>query len=239
MSQDHDREPLDATRQFQPIDPYNIGPDTAGAPLPGYEDGYAGEQGAAYGTPGAAAGDGGAPGQSSRGLKQRLGRLGAPKLAALGAGLVIVIGGAAWGTSAALASSDSSSAPQAQGQGQVPAGPGATTGTGKKGKNAAKAAARVKITKVDAGSFTGTEAKGKTVTVVYGDDTKFGTKARPLSADQLQAGMTVTVAGTRAGDKITAVLIAEPMKKAGGTTGGEPTTSGPSPSSSGSSTESG
>ncbi|NUP49573.1 MAG: hypothetical protein HOW97_20025, partial [Catenulispora sp.] len=156
-----------------------------------------------------------------RGLRQRLGRLGAPKLAALGAGVVIVVGGAAWGTTAALASSNSSPAAQAQGQdpNQAPADPGATTGgSGKKGakagaKSEAKAA-RVTITKIDAGSFTGTDAKGKTVTVVYGDDTKFGTKARPLSVDQLQAGMAVTVAGTRSGDTITALLIAAPGRKA-------------------------
>ncbi|MFD0636959.1 hypothetical protein ACFQ9X_40710 [Catenulispora yoronensis] len=119
----------------------------------------------------------------------------------------------------------------------APAGPDATTGTGKKGKNggknAARTAARVKITKVDAGSFTGTEAKGKAVTVVYGDDTKFGTKARPLSADQLQVGMTVTVAGTLAGDKITALLISEPMKKATPAPGGETSDSGASPDPSG------
>lgn len=206
-------DPLDATRQFQPIDPYNIGPDTAGAPLPGYEDGYAAEYGS---QPPAGAGAPAPP----RGLRQRLGRLGAPKLAALGAGVVIVVGGVAWGTTAALASSNSSPSAQAQGQdpNQAPADPGATTGgTGKKGKAGAKSeakAARVTITKLDAGSFTGTDAKGKPVTVVYGDDTKFGTKGRPLSVDQLQAGMAVTVAGTRSGDTITALLIAAPARKA-------------------------
>jgi hypothetical protein len=193
MSQDHD--PLDETLRFQPIDPYNIGPDTAGAPLADVE-GASAAQGTESGS------------RRAGGVLQRLGRLGAPRLVALGAGLVIVAGGVAWGASAALGSGKGGAVAQAQNPGQNPAdgGPTAGTGKGKKAKNGAKAA-RVTITKVDAGSFTGTDAKGAAVTVVYGDDTKFGTKARPLSPDQLQVGMTVTVAGTHSGDKITALAV--------------------------------
>jgi hypothetical protein len=200
MSQDHD--PLDETLRFQPIDPYNIGPDTAGAPLADVEDAAA------------AQGPEGGP-RRPGGVRQRLGRLGGPRLVALGAGLVIVVGGVAWGATAALGSGKAGPAAQVQNPGPNPADGGATagTGTGKKAKNGAKngaKAARVTITKLDAGSFTGTDAKGGPITVVYGDDTKFGTKARPLSPDQLQVGMTVTVAGTHSGDKITALVIAPP-----------------------------
>ena len=211
MSQDHD--PLDETLRFQPIDPYNIGPDTAGAPLPDVE-----------------ADPGPEAARRPSGLKQRVGRLGAPKLAALGAGLVIVVGGVAWGTSA-LTSSKHPSNTQAQGQLPEDAAP-AVGGTGKQPKTAK--AARIKITKLGAGSFTGTEGgRARTVTVVYGDDTRFGTKARPLSVDQLQVGMIVTVAGTRAGDEITALLIAAPKKTDDPT--GQPASPSSSPSSSSSS----
>jgi hypothetical protein len=217
MSEDHD--PLADTRRFQPIDPYNIGPDTAGAPLPDHDPEYGPEYDPEY--DGGAAGWGaqgaaGAPGAPARGgLRRRLRGLGAPKLVALGAAGVIVVGGVAWGTTAALASSKSSSSSnQPTAKDPLPEDAGASSGGGgKRAKTGAKAA-RVTITKLDTGSFTGTDAKGQTVTVVYGDDTKFGTKARPLSVDQLQTGMVVTVAGTRSGDTITAVLVAVPAKKA-------------------------
>ncbi|NUR63837.1 MAG: hypothetical protein HOV87_35025 [Catenulispora sp.] len=204
MSEDHD--PLAETRQFQPIDPYNIGPDTAGAPLPepGYADGDASEYGSGQGTP------------ERGGLRRRLRGLGAPKLAALGAAGVLLVGGVAWGATALASSKSSSSQPRVQEQ--LPEDAGASSaGGGKRAKIGAKngaQAARVTITKLDAGSFTGTDARGNPVTVVYGGDTKFGTKVRPLSPDQLQAGMVVRVAGTRSGDKITALLIAVAVKKA-------------------------
>jgi hypothetical protein len=200
MSQDQD--PIDETRRFEPIDPYNIPPEGAGASAPGYEGyqpGY--EQQQPYGAP------------QKPGFKQRLTRLGPLKLAVLGAAGVIVLGGAAWGTTAALQSSGSSSntaAAPATDQSQAP-GAGATTG-GKHGK--APKLARVKITQVGNGSFTGTEGKGRTVTVDYGAKTKFGTKAHPLTSDALKAGMTVAVAGTSQGDTITATNIAVPGKEA-------------------------
>ena len=199
MSQDQD--PIDETRRFEPIDPYNIPPEGAGAPAPGYEGyqpGY--EQQQPYGAP------------QKPGFKQRLTRLGPLKLAVLGAAGVIVLGGAAWGTTAALQSSGSSSntaAAPATDQSQAP-GAGATTG----GKHAkAPKAARVTITQVGAGSFTGTEAKGKTVTVDYDTKTRFGSKAHALTSADLKVGMTVTVLGPLQGDTITATAVA-PAKAA-------------------------
>ncbi|MBW8803693.1 MAG: hypothetical protein JF587_07510 [Catenulisporales bacterium] len=196
MSQDDD--PLDATRQFQPIDPYNIGPDDAGAP----ELEYASQAPTTEPRP--------------RGFPQRLAGLGALRLAALGTGLVLVLGGVAWGATALAASGSPSSGAQAQDQAppRNSADGGATGGgAGTKAKPRAKAA-RVTIKSLGAGTFTGTDVRGETLTVVYSDTTRFGTKARPLTADQLQVGMAVTVAGTREGDKITALLIALPAKKA-------------------------
>ena len=143
------------------------------------------------------------------GFRTRLARLGAMKLAALATGLVLVVSGIAWGTSAALASSGSSSA--------APAAPGDSTPSATSTDTAKKAhkAVRVKITQLAAGSFTGTTGKDQvTVTVVFGADTKFGNKAHPLTPDQLAVGMTVTVAGDRKGDTITAASIAVPVKKA-------------------------
>ena len=209
MSEDHD--PLAETRRFQPIDPYNIGPDTAGAPLPDFEGGdgaeYGAEQRAEYG------GEyGTAPETPARGLR-RLRGLGAPRLAALGTAAVLLVGGVAWGATA-LASSSSTSSSQPRVQDQFPEDAGASSDGGGKPARAGARGARVTITELGTGSFTGTDAKGRKVTVVYGDDTKFGTKARPLSLDQLRAGMVVAVAGTRSGDTITAVLVAVPAKKA-------------------------
>ena len=200
MSQDQD--PIDETRRFEPVDPYNIPPEGAGAPAPGYEGYQPGYEQQPYGAP------------QKPGFKQRLTRLGPLKLAVLGAAGVIVLGGAAWGTTAALQSSGSSSntaAAPATDQSQAPGG-GATTGGRKHGK--APKLARVKITQVGNGSFTGTEGNGKTVTVDYGAQTKFGTKARPLTSDALKAGMSVAVAGTSQGDTITATNIAVPGKEA-------------------------
>jgi hypothetical protein len=203
MSQDQD--PIDETRRFEPVDPYNIPPEGAGAPAPGYEGYQPGYEQQSYGVP--------QPPQKP-GFKQRLTRLGPLKLAVLGTAGVIVLGGAAWGTTAALQSSGSSSttaAAPSTDQSQAP-GEGATTGGGKHGK--APKLARVKITQVGDGSFTGTEGKGRTVTVDYGAKTKFGTKAHPLTSDALKAGMTVAVAGTSQGDTIMATNIAVPGKEA-------------------------
>ena len=207
MSQEHD--PLSETRQFQPVDPYNIPPEEIGAQDPshgGHDAGFGLEHEPSQSPP------------PPRGVKQRLTRLGPLKLAGLGTAAVIVLGGAAWGTSAALASSGSSSssaasaAPTLPGQDQGSSVPGDASGGAGRGGRLAKMA-RVKITQLGAGTFTGDEGKGKSVTVVYGGNTKFGTKTRPLTADQLQVGMTVTVAGQRTGDKITATSILVPGKK--------------------------
>ena len=197
MSQDQD--PIDETRQFEPVDPYNI---------PGYEQPQQQpfEQ-QPYGAP-----------QPQRpGFKQRLTRLGPLKLAVLGTAGVIVLGGAAWGTTAALSGSSSSntaaSAPatdQGQTQSQAP-GAGATTGKGHRAK--APKVARVKITQIGTGSFSGMEVKGTAVTVDYDAKTRFGTKAHPLTSADLQVGMTVTVAGPLQGDTITATVVAVPAAK--------------------------
>ncbi|WP_194916659.1 hypothetical protein [Catenulispora rubra] len=199
MSQDQD--PIDATRQFEPVDPYNI---------PGYEQPQAQQpfEQQPHGTP-----------QPRPGFKQRLTRLGPLKLAVLGTAGVIVLGGAAWGTTAALQSGSSSSDTAAsapttsqQDPNQAP-GAGATTGaTGRRAK--APKLARVKITQLGTGSFSGIEGKGKAVTVDYDAKTRFGTKAHPLTSADLQVGMTVTVAGPLQGDTITATVVAVPAKAA-------------------------
>ncbi|MEZ0114144.1 hypothetical protein ABH920_008178 [Catenulispora sp. EB89] len=205
MSQDQD--PIDETRQFEPVDPYNI---------PGYEQP---QQQSFEQQPY------GAPQPQRPGFMQRLTRLGPLKLAVLGTAGVIVLGGAAWGTTAAFQSGSSSSNTAAaapatsQDPNQAP-GAGATTGvTGRRAK--APKLARIKITQIGTGSFSGLEAKGKAVTVDYGAKTRFGTKARPLTSADLQVGMTVTVAGPLQGDTITATVVAVPAKaaKAPGTPG--------------------
>jgi hypothetical protein len=199
MSQDQD--PIDATRRFEPVDPYNISAEGAGASQPGYEGYQAGFE-PAYGSP--------QPPEPPRGFKERLTRLGALKLALLGTGAVIVLGGAALGTTAALQSSGSSSNTAAtapatdQGQTQTP-GADATTGAGRKAKLSKPV--RITITQLEAGTIHGTDAKGTSVTVVYDDNTKFGTKKNPLDPARLDVGRTITVAGARQGDTITATAI--------------------------------
>lgn len=151
------------------------------------------------------------------GLGARLAGQGKGKLIAGGVAAVLVIGGVVWGTSAALASSGKggTSAPTA-GAAQNPA---AATGKGARKKAEVKTV-RLKITSLAADSFVGTDAKGQSVTVAYGDDTLWGTKARPLSPDQLAVGMTVTVAGDRSGGSVdaTAVVPAKQGAAAGGAT---------------------
>ena len=190
MSQDQD--PIDATRRFEPVDPYNIPPEHQfhGAPQQPQQAGF----------------------------KQRLNRLSPLKLAVLGTAGVIVLGGAAWGTTAAFQSSGSSSntAAAAPTTGQTPsqAGAGATTGGTGKHTRAGKLV-RLKVTQVADGSFTGTEVKGgATVTVDYDARTRFGSKAHPVTSDRIQVGMTVAVIGARQGDTVTAVEIMIPAAKA-------------------------
>lgn len=200
MSQDQD--PIDATRRFEPVDPYNIPPEHAGAPAPGYE-GY---------QPGFEQPYGALQPEPRPGFKQRLTRLGPLKLAVLGTAGVIVLGGAAWGTTAALQSGSSSSntaaAAPATDQGSS-AAPGAGATTGGTGKHAMLGRpARVKISQIGTGTFTGTDGRGRTVTVVYDANTRFGTKAHPLTSDELQSGMTVVIIGARQGDTITAAEVA-------------------------------
>lgn len=203
MSQDQD--PIDATRSFEPVDPYNIPPDRAGAPMPGYE-GY--QQG--HGQEGMEQ-PYGASQPKPQGFKQRLTRLGPLKLALLGTAGVIVLGGAAMGTAAAFQSGSSSSntastAPATdQNQGQSPAAGGATTGG--TGKHKAGKAVRLKVTQAEAGTIWGTDAKGRQVTVTYGDSTKFGTKKMPVNPANITPGESIDVVGPREGDKITATAI--------------------------------
>jgi hypothetical protein len=138
-------------------------------------------------------------------------RLGPLKLAVLGTAGVIVLGGAAWGTTAALQSSGSSastaaSAPttsQSPGAGATTSKPGHHTKAGK--------SAKVKITQFAAsgtsGVISGTDAKGTPVTVTFDANTKFGTKKNPLKPEQLTAGKQISVAGDRVAGKITATSI--------------------------------
>jgi hypothetical protein len=139
------------------------------------------------------------------GLRDRLAGLGRGKLIAGGVAAVLVVGGVVWGTSAALASSDSGSASAAPTAG-APQNPAGAAGKGAKKKSDVKMV-RLKITSVAADSFVGTDAKGQSVTVAIGDDTHFGTKARPLTQDQLAVGMVVTVAGDRSGGSVDAIAI--------------------------------
>jgi hypothetical protein len=198
MSQDQD--PYDATQRFEPVDPYNIGPEAAGVPQPGYGGHQAGFE-PAYGAP---------QPEPPRSFKQRLTRLGPLKLALLGTGAVIVLGGAALGTTAALQSSGSSSGTAAtapatdQSQTQTP-GAGATTGAGHKAKVGKPI--RITITQAEAGTIWGTDAKGTALTVVYDAKTKFGTKKNPLKPANLDIGEMIAVVGSREGDKITATAI--------------------------------
>ncbi|MEY9927774.1 hypothetical protein ABH926_002408 [Catenulispora sp. GP43] len=213
MSQDQD--PIDATRRFEPVDPYNIPAEGVGAPAPGYEGGY--QQGFEQGFEQQPFG---APEPRRPGFKQRLTRLGPLKLALLGTAGVIVLGGAAWGTSAAFQSSgpssNSAAAAPATDQTQSQPGAGATTGAGGKHAKTGRTGklARVTITQVGSGSFTGTDAKGTTVTVDYDAKTRFGSKAHALTAADLKAGMTVTVLGPLQGDTITATAVAVPARTA-------------------------
>lgn len=219
MSQDQD--PIDATRSFEPVDPYNIPADRAGAPMPGYE-GYQGPDRQGFEQQGFEQ-QGfdqqgfdqphGAPRSSSQpqGFKQRLTRLGPLKLALLGTAGVIVLGGAAMGTAAAFQSGSSSSNTAAtapatdQGQTQSPAAGGATTGG--TGKHKAGKPVRLKVTHAEAGTIWGLDAKGRQVTVTYGDSTKFGTKKAPFSPANITAGQNIVVSGQRSGDTITATAI--------------------------------
>jgi hypothetical protein len=156
-----------------------------------------------------------APAPAPQGWRQRIGGMGKAKLAAAGAAAVVVIGGGAWAASSAFASSPGSpaaaSAPQVATSTPTPSAPT----KGARGKTGVKAV-RLTITQVGTSSFTGTDIKGQTVTVTYGDTTKFGNKVHPLSPDQLTAGMVVTVLGERSGASITATNIAAPVKKGGG-----------------------
>jgi hypothetical protein len=202
MSQDQDQDPIDETRRFEPVDPYNIPPEGAGASAPGYEGYQPGYEQQPYGAP--------QPPQKP-GFKQRLTRLGPLKLALLGTAGVIVLGGAAMGTAAAFQSGSSSSNTAAtapatdQNQTQSPAAGGATTGG--TGKHKAGKPVRLKVTHAEAGTIWGVDAKGRQITVTYGDSTKFGTKKAPFSPANVDAGQTIVVSGQRSGDTITATAI--------------------------------
>ncbi len=172
------------------------------------------------------------------GLRGRLAGLGKGKLIAGGVAVVLVVAGAVWGTSAALASSgpgpSSAAAAAPGGKASVP------------GKGARKAGAKnttklvkLKITSVAADSFVGTDAKGQSVTVAYGDSTHFGTKARPLSPDQLAVGMIVTVAGDRSDGSVDATAIVPAKAAAAGGSGGASDAPGDVPSDSASATADG
>lgn len=224
MSQDQD--PIDETRRFEPVDPYNIPPEGAGASAPGYEGYQPGYEQQPYGAP-----------QPPRkpGFKQRLTRLGPLKLALLGTAGVIVLGGAAWGTTAAFQSGSSSSNTAAaapatdQNQAQSP-GAGATTGGSRKRAKAGKAV-RLKVSQAQDGTIAGVDLKGEQLTVAYDASTKFGTKKNPLKPEDLRPGSLIVVVGARDGDKITATAIAVAPKAARGPAGSGPTTTPTDPAS--------
>jgi hypothetical protein len=207
MSQDHD--PIDATRSFEPVDPYNIPADRAGAPMPGYEGYPQGPDQQGFDEHGFEQQPHGAPQPQS--FKQRLTRLGPLKLALLGTAGVIVLGGAAMGTAAAFQSGSSSSNTAAtapspdQNQTQSPAAGGATTGG--TGRHKAGKPVRLKVTHAESGTIWGIDAKGRQVTVTYDDATKFGTKKAPFGPENVNAGQTIVVSGQRSGDTITATAI--------------------------------
>ena len=206
-------EDLPQTRVFQPIDPYRVGE-------------YADLRPEAIAAAAAAAEDD-EDDEPYPSLKERISAFGRARAALVAVAAVLVVGGIAWGTSAALASSDSGGTPKA-------AAPAASSPpTGAHPKKGTTRPARVTITSLAASSFSGTtELRGKAVTVVYGDDTKFGNKARPLDPADLKVGMTVTVLGEQSGDTITATNIGLPVKK-GPATPGLGGTDAPSPTPSG------
>ena len=184
------REDLSQTREFQPFVPFGAGqpmdPQYGNQPFgaePPEDEDY----------------------EPRETFGERIAAFGRAKAALAAAAVLVVIGGVAWGTSAAMGSSGSAS--------PSPVPPAASaTASGAHPKKAVAKAIKVTITAVAANSFTGTEGKNKPVTVAYGDDTKFGNKEHPLSADKLAVGMTVTVLGERAGDTITATSIGVPVK---------------------------
>jgi hypothetical protein len=193
-------EDLTQTRVFQPIDPYGVGE-------------YADLRPEAIAAAAAAADGEDEDDEPYPSLKERISAFGKARAALAAAAAVLVVGGIAWGTSAALASSDAGGTPKAAPTASAPA-------AGKHPKKATTKPARVTITSLAAGSFSGTtELRGKAVTVVYGDDTKFGNKARPLDPADLAVGMTVTVLGEESGDTITASDIGLPVKKGPATPG--------------------
>lgn len=149
------------------------------------------------------------------GFGQRLARFGRAKAAVAGVAALALIGGGAWAASTAFgASSGSASSPVAS----APVAPSAGAAQGARAKKGAKVL-RLAITRVGPDTFAGTDAKGAVVTVSYGDDTKFGTTASPLSVDQLAVGVTVAVSGERTGDSVTATTITLPGKAGAGQAG--------------------
>ena len=91
--------------------------------------------------------------------------------------------------------------------------------------------ARLTITAITGDTLTGTTAGGANITVDITSDTKFGTKAKPLTASQLSAGQVVIVRGQRSGTgTYTATEIAMAPSTAAGTGGAIaiPTPTGPS-----------
>jgi hypothetical protein len=144
-----------------------------------------------------------------RGFKSRYASMGKAKPALGILAVMLVAGAGTWAASAAFASPASSSSASAN----PPIFPGATSSkSGARGDRNANKAARVTITQLGTGSFTGTDARGQAVTVVYSGTTRFGSKVRPLSPDQLVAGMTVTVLGPRNGNSIDATAVGVPAK---------------------------
>ena len=113
-----------------------------------------------------------------------------------------VLGVGAW---LALGSSGPAADAASTGVSAAPATPAVTTVTAKRGLTF-----RVTITSVGADSFSGTVlANGDPVTIALTADTRFGTKARPLSRSDLRVGETVIVRGQRTGtDTVTATAVA-------------------------------
>ena len=110
------------------------------------------------------------------------------------AGAVLLVCGVGVGAYA-LGSSASSS-----GGSSVAAGAPASGATDTAGKAHTKVqTARLTITAIDGNTLTGTTAGGANITVDITSDTRFGTKAKPLTASQLTVGELVIVRGQRSG----------------------------------------
>jgi hypothetical protein len=129
---------------------------------------------------------------------------------AVGAGAGIAVAASDTGSSTPVAASSSPSPSSS-----APSG-GKASGTGRR-------ATRATITAESSDRWTVRTKAGQTLTVVIGAHTIFGTKQAPQTRAQFSVGATVTIAGTRDGNTITAVRIARPATRPTATPSAAPT----------------